>query len=225
MTNNQSVRGFWRGWHASFNRWLLRYLYLPLGGGGSPPSSSGDKEGQHLRWASLWQRTRRWLNPWIVFGFVALWHDLEPKLFAWAGLNAAALFAETLWAELRPTAAAQRGAGTAPGKPASVSAADSFGVRTLAAVGSAGYMLFLLVANLVGYGVGLGGTADFMTESATTLAPVGGAFLFFFATSHIMAEANVLRAQKSLTHPLDGALEAADPASSETRISEGSKSM
>ena len=32
MCNNYSVRDFWRGWHRSFNRWLVRYLYVPLGG-------------------------------------------------------------------------------------------------------------------------------------------------------------------------------------------------
>ena len=26
MCNNFSLMGFWRGWHSSFNRWLVRYL-------------------------------------------------------------------------------------------------------------------------------------------------------------------------------------------------------
>ena len=26
MCNNFSLTGFWRGWHSSFNRWLVRYL-------------------------------------------------------------------------------------------------------------------------------------------------------------------------------------------------------
>lgn len=25
---------------------------------------------------------------WIVFGFVAVWHDVESKLFAWGAMNA-----------------------------------------------------------------------------------------------------------------------------------------
>lgn len=32
MSNHYSVLAFWRAWHASFNQWLLRYMYLPLGG-------------------------------------------------------------------------------------------------------------------------------------------------------------------------------------------------
>ncbi|CAE8644847.1 unnamed protein product [Polarella glacialis] len=32
MCNNYSVRGFWRGWHRSFNRWNVRYIFVPLGG-------------------------------------------------------------------------------------------------------------------------------------------------------------------------------------------------
>ena len=30
MCNNFSLLGFWRSWHASFNRWLVRYLHLRL---------------------------------------------------------------------------------------------------------------------------------------------------------------------------------------------------
>lgn len=32
VQNNNNFTDFWRGWHASFNRWNLRYIYLPLGG-------------------------------------------------------------------------------------------------------------------------------------------------------------------------------------------------
>ena len=30
--NNYSFEGFWRQWHRSYNIWLIRYIYLPLGG-------------------------------------------------------------------------------------------------------------------------------------------------------------------------------------------------
>lgn len=30
--NVNSLMMFWRKWHQSFNRWLLRYLYIPFGG-------------------------------------------------------------------------------------------------------------------------------------------------------------------------------------------------
>ena len=64
MTQNRSVQGFWRNWHASFNLWLVRYMYVPLGG-------------------SAW----RGANVWPIFTFVALWHDLEWRLLAWAWLS------------------------------------------------------------------------------------------------------------------------------------------
>lgn len=62
------LKGFWRSWHASYNRWLVRYLYIPLGG-------------------SAWRAA----NVWPVFLFVAAWHDLEPRLLHW-GLLMPAVF-------------------------------------------------------------------------------------------------------------------------------------
>ena len=61
----------------SFNQWLVRYLYVPLGG-----------------------REWRLVNVWIVFGFVALWHDAEWKLLAWAMLNAGFMVFEALGAQI-----------------------------------------------------------------------------------------------------------------------------
>jgi D-alanyl-lipoteichoic acid acyltransferase DltB (MBOAT superfamily) len=54
MNNCYDLEGFWKGWHSSYNRYLVRYLYIPLGG-------------------SKW----RLINVWIIFTFVAIWHDLE----------------------------------------------------------------------------------------------------------------------------------------------------
>ena len=57
------LQGFWKNWHASYNLWLVRYMYVPLGGS-----------------------QRRAANAWLVFTFVALWHDLEWRLLGWAWL-------------------------------------------------------------------------------------------------------------------------------------------
>eukprot|EP00435_Cladocopium_sp_Y103_P050831 s3831_g15.t1 len=73
VCNNYCITSFWRGWHVSFNRWLIRYLYVPLGG-----------------------RKYRLVNVWLVFGFVALWHDAELKLLAWGMLNALFMVGESL---------------------------------------------------------------------------------------------------------------------------------
>lgn len=63
MANNYSTLGFWRSWHRSYNLWIVRYIYVPLGGANN----------QVL--ATL-----------LVFTFVALWHDLSLKLLAWGWL-------------------------------------------------------------------------------------------------------------------------------------------
>lgn len=64
MDNNYSALAFWRAWHRSFNRWVIRYIYIPLGGGG----------------------TYRILNSLCVFSFVAIWHDIELRLLMWGWL-------------------------------------------------------------------------------------------------------------------------------------------
>jgi protein-cysteine N-palmitoyltransferase HHAT len=67
-----SVASFWNRWHCSFNQWLVRYLYVPLG---------GRKAGA----AAVFP----------VFVFVALWHDAVPALLAWGLLNGAFIVAES----------------------------------------------------------------------------------------------------------------------------------
>ncbi|EXJ95348.1 hypothetical protein A1O1_00468 [Capronia coronata CBS 617.96] len=70
MSDNYSAFGFWRSWHRSFNRWTIRYLYIPLGGG------VGGGTG----------RVRGILNMLAVFSFVALWHDINLRLLMWGWL-------------------------------------------------------------------------------------------------------------------------------------------
>eukprot|EP00798_Chlamydomonas_sp_ICE-L_P010661 gene10661-12343_t len=47
------------------NLWLVRYMYIPLGG-------------------ACW----RLLNVWLIFTFVGVWHDLEWRLLSWAWIMA-----------------------------------------------------------------------------------------------------------------------------------------
>ncbi|KAI9001460.1 MBOAT-domain-containing protein [Trametes punicea] len=63
MANNYSTLGFWRAWHRSYNLWITRYIYIPLGG-----------------------MRNRILTTVLVFTFVALWHDLSFRLLAWGWL-------------------------------------------------------------------------------------------------------------------------------------------
>jgi len=67
MSNNYSAQAFWRNWHRSFNRWITRYIYIPLGG----------SRGTKLRAIG---------NFLAVFTFVALWHDINLKLLIWGWL-------------------------------------------------------------------------------------------------------------------------------------------
>jgi hypothetical protein len=81
ICNNYDVAGFWQNWHASYNRWLVRYMYIPLGGSKS-----------------------RILNVWPIFSFVAIWHDLEIKMLLWAWLMALLIAPEVFvkWVGSRP---------------------------------------------------------------------------------------------------------------------------
>ncbi|KAL5113227.1 glycerol transporter [Pleosporales sp. CAS-2024a] len=67
MSDNYSVMQFWRGWHRSFNKWSLRYLYIPLGG-----NAVG--------------HVRAMVNYLLVFSFIAIWHDMQLRLLMWGWL-------------------------------------------------------------------------------------------------------------------------------------------
>jgi D-alanyl-lipoteichoic acid acyltransferase DltB (MBOAT superfamily) len=92
MSNNYSVSQFWRDWHCSYNRWLIRYIYIPLGG---------------KQWAVL--------NVFVVFGFVAvflclfsltntakIWHDISLTLLTWGWLISLFLLPEMAASKLVP---------------------------------------------------------------------------------------------------------------------------
>lgn len=55
---------FWRLWHVSMHDWIQRYIYQPLGG---------------KKWSLL--------NIWVIFAFVAVWHDLKHQWAVWAIFN------------------------------------------------------------------------------------------------------------------------------------------
>ncbi|KAF4548335.1 MBOAT-like protein 1 [Elsinoe fawcettii] len=67
MSDNYSTLAFWRGWHRSFNRWIVRYIYIPLGGSGQG-------------------KVRGIANFLVVFTFVAVWHDINLRLLMWGWL-------------------------------------------------------------------------------------------------------------------------------------------
>ena len=77
MDNNFSAMQFWRAWHRSFNKWVIRYIYVPLGGS-----------------------KYRILGSLAVFSFVAIWHDIELRLLIWGWLVVIFLLPEIIATKL-----------------------------------------------------------------------------------------------------------------------------
>jgi D-alanyl-lipoteichoic acid acyltransferase DltB (MBOAT superfamily) len=127
VSNNYSTQLFWRAWHRSFNRWIVRYIYVPLGG------------------ASFrnWQSTVRSVVSYLmVFTFVALWHDIQMRMLIWGWLivlfmlpewTATYLFPARKW-EHRPNE-----------------------YRILCGLGGVVSVFMMISANLVGFAIGLDG--------------------------------------------------------------------
>ncbi|KAJ1798029.1 glycerol transporter [Coemansia sp. RSA 2399] len=113
MSNNYSLQQFWRDWHCSYNKWLVRYVYIPLGG----------------------RQTSSW-NTFVVFTFVALWHDLSMRLLQWAWLIALLFLPEAMatWFFSKPRWST---------KPY---------FRFLCSMGGSVNIIAMMVANLVGFG-------------------------------------------------------------------------
>jgi protein-cysteine N-palmitoyltransferase HHAT len=124
MSNNYSLEQFWKGWHASFNQWIVRYMYKPMGG-----------------------RQYRFFNVWLIFLFVALWHDFEWKLLVWGLLNATFYVIEGIikhW-RLRVLGQEQHELSWTP-----------MINRLLVTIIGAMYIVVLVSVNLVGYCTGTG---------------------------------------------------------------------
>jgi hypothetical protein len=73
ISNSNTFQGFWRAWHASFSEWLVRYIYVPMGG-----------------------RKRRVISLWLIFFFVGAWHEFNVKWMAFAFFNAFGISLETI---------------------------------------------------------------------------------------------------------------------------------
>lgn len=131
MSDNYSALAFWRGWHRSFNRWIVRYIYIPLGGSGSSPGS--------------WGKAHAIFNMLAVFTFVALWHDIQLKLLIWGWLITLFFLPEILAGYMFP-------------KGRWHNHKDAY--RLICGIGAVGNILMMMAANLVGFAVGLDGITD-----------------------------------------------------------------
>ncbi|QDS71327.1 hypothetical protein FKW77_002066 [Venturia effusa] len=139
MSNSPSTIKFWRGWHRSYNRWLVRYLFIPLGGS----ISTG------------WKGTARSIaNYLVIFTFVALWHDINLRLLMWGWLIVLFILPETIGKILFPE---RRWTG------------HETSYRIITGIGSVGNVFMMSVANLVGFAIGWDGLKGVLAGIAGTI--------------------------------------------------------
>jgi D-alanyl-lipoteichoic acid acyltransferase DltB (MBOAT superfamily) len=152
MSNHYSGLEFWKSWHRSFNRWLVRYVYIPLGG---------------AKW--------RMVNMWIVFTFVAIWHDASLNLLIWGWMICLFIMPELLCrlVFLR--------------KPF----IESRYFRHLCAAGGAINIFFMMLANLIGFSLGTEGLHYMMAQlqlDRASVACLAITIFGFFGGVQIMLE-------------------------------------
>lgn len=81
-----SVKDFWRRWHKTLSRFLMTYIYIPLG---------GNRKG----------KTRQCLNLMIVFLASGIWHGANWTFIIWGIMHGLAVVFETVFPKLRFTKA------------------------------------------------------------------------------------------------------------------------
>lgn len=127
LSNNPSTIAFWRGWHRSYNKFLVRYIYIPLGGASS----------------RTWVETVRTIfNYVVVFTFVALWHDIKLNLLIWGWLIVLFMMPEIIAGILFPRKKWEN---------------NLTAYRVLCGFGVVGNLMMMMMANLVGFAVGVDG--------------------------------------------------------------------
>lgn len=153
MDNNYLALAFWRAWHRSYNRWVIRYIYVPLGGAGKKGATS------------------RIVNSLLVFTFVAVWHDIELKLLMWGWLVVVFLLPEIFATIYFKRYAAEPW------------------FRHLCAVGAVGNVWMMMLANLVGFCLGVDGTMALIREMFSTAQ---GLMFFFLALGTLFVGVQVM---------------------------------
>ena len=73
-----SIIDFWRRWHMTLSRFMLDYLYIPLGG-------------------NLKGRVRQYMNLMITMLLGGLWHGAGWTFVLWGGMHGAYLFVNHAW--------------------------------------------------------------------------------------------------------------------------------
>lgn len=127
VSDSFSPLSFWRAWHRSFNKWIIRYIWIPLGGADFSTTAQAVRSvGSYL----------------LVFTFVALWHDIRLRLLIWAWLVVLFIVPEVVGKFLFPARKWENRPRT---------------YRYLCGWGAVCNMLGMLAANLVGFMFGFDG--------------------------------------------------------------------
>jgi protein-cysteine N-palmitoyltransferase HHAT len=106
-------------------------------------------------------RTNQMWNVWPIFLFVAIWHDIEPKLLAWGGLNSIFYILEVL-----PSPGLSdivQIIGKELSKFLLVKLTPTLR-QAIEVFCSAFYILVLIAINLVGYALGVGGVSSMLVK-------------------------------------------------------------
>lgn len=156
MSDNFSTMAFWRGWHRSFQRFIVRYIFIPLGG-------SRVKSKAHMI-----------ANMGLVFTFVAVWHDLNLRLLVWGWLLTVFVLPEVILNAIFPARKFQDRPNT---------------YRWLQGVIGVGNILMLMIANLVGFAVGVDGLKGLV---AGIVGDVGGRVFFLGACATLFVGVQVM---------------------------------
>ncbi|KAK7744092.1 glycerol transporter [Cytospora paraplurivora] len=127
VSDNFSTTSFWRGWHRSYNKWLIRYIWIPLGG---------------ASFNTVWSSVRSVLSYLLIFTFVALWHDIQLRLLIWAWLIVLFIVPEAVARVVFPKKRFE-------GRERQY--------RMICCAGAVANVLMLMAANLVGFAFGLDG--------------------------------------------------------------------
>lgn len=176
VSNNYSAFAFWRGWHRSYNRWIVRYIYIPLGGGGGgrrPPGAPNSASPPQSKFMSKFLQIRNFL---LVFTFVALWHDINLRLLMWGWLVTLFVLPEVLGSIIFPAHRWRSRPNT---------------YRVICGIGAVGNVLMMMIANLVGFALGLDGLKDLLaglTGSYSGLAYMLSCCVVLFVGIQVMFE-------------------------------------
>jgi D-alanyl-lipoteichoic acid acyltransferase DltB (MBOAT superfamily) len=76
--NSKSIKEFWNRWHITLNRFLIKYVYIPLG---------GSKKG----------KMKTYINIFIVFIVSGIWHGAAWTFVLWGTLHGIASVINRFW--------------------------------------------------------------------------------------------------------------------------------